>query len=870
MATEPGIDSLDRLFAAHQVSIVAARVAAALGAARGKTAEEEETPKSLVLDAVDYIDLTFRDEWGRAATGEEVSAVLRAVAMDIEIGTEPWPRNLWVDAISEAFEVGNDVVLAFPEEALDDLRDLWDDYIEALAYHGDDESKAAPGEGVPPLPDVALETFLDRADAALADVHEEAVWLSQSIRLAAQKKKLRIYDFDETLAVATGYISIVHSDGEKITIDSATFAYFRPVEGDKLDFGAFNDVHKPRKIKKNWNSFEEDSKDDDTEVVILTARPKGSASSVRKYLDSQGVKNVKVVALQSSDPYDKARWIDKAIEEGEYEDVRFTDDSTRNAAAVAEHGEKHKEKGLKFESIHSPHPHSDDEFLGAAADDSWHSDDPTTAVSEFKPSKPSDAGSSKSDAKDSKPSDWWSAQTPEFHKSYCREHESSKYCNASEGRVATKDPNAALKKSIEARLKKSKNRKVQEYAKSFVEKLDQAGPMAGMWVDQVEHDFDGLAKKPEGLLKGFTADDFDDLYSVLFGVDRPKKTKGNGKSAYRTAAWKPTGDGKHVGIFLPLPPGLAQQFPDLGAEDDSPPHVTLLYVGEVPKAKEELFTGILLSVLSKEPAPIRARLGEVDYFVHPHQNRQVFYSAVHFSRDLSVIRDRLRFALESAGFVVKHSFPLAFFPHVTLGYLEDAGAKRVWDGVTPTGSWDFSDVSVWGLSKPVDVALGTYVPEANGLTKMPVLTVVQRVASRHLKAVQADSDGSYMSVTALEALQEHARKLSEQLDNNTSLPDWVEAKITRANADLLDVYEFVEHGGLERERKQADKVPGGLADKRKPSDFDAKALAKGKKVEREHTDDPDMAQEIAMDHLTEDPAYYDKLEKIEKSARRRV
>ena len=63
---------------------------------------------------------------------------------------------------------------------------------------------------------------------------------------------------------------------------------------------------------------------------------------------------------------------------------------------------------------------------------------------------------------------------------------------------------------------------------------------------------------------------------------------------------------------------------------------------------------------------------------------------------------------------------------------------------------------------------------------------------------------------------------------------------------------------------QADKLPGGLADKKKPGDFDPKQLAKGTKVELEHTEDRAVAQEVAMDHLTEDTAYYDKLETIEK------
>ena len=64
-----------------------------------------------------------------------------------------------------------------------------------------------------------------------------------------------------------------------------------------------------------------------------------------------------------------------------------------------------------------------------------------------------------------------------------------------------------------------------------------------------------------------------------------------------------------------------------------------------------------------------------------------------------------------------------------------------------------------------------------------------------------------------------------------------------------------------------DRIPGGLADKKKPSDFDPKQLAKGIKVEMEHTDDPGMAREIAMDHLAEDDSYYDKLEVMERSLR---
>lgn len=61
-------------------------------------------------------------------------------------------------------------------------------------------------------------------------------------------------------------------------------------------------------------------------------------------------------------------------------------------------------------------------------------------------------------------------------------------------------------------------------------------------------------------------------------------------------------------------------------------------------------------------------------------------------------------------------------------------------------------------------------------------------------------------------------------------------------------------------------IPGGLAAGKKPSQFPAKSLAQGRGVEMEHTRSPEIATEIAMDHITEDPRYYGKLRKMEKES----
>jgi hypothetical protein len=58
-----------------------------------------------------------------------------------------------------------------------------------------------------------------------------------------------------------------------------------------------------------------------------------------------------------------------------------------------------------------------------------------------------------------------------------------------------------------------------------------------------------------------------------------------------------------------------------------------------------------------------------------------------------------------------------------------------------------------------------------------------------------------------------------------------------------------------------------LADRHKvDADTIRKAVEKGTKVESEHTDDKSVARQIAMDHVFEDPNYYDKLAKMEKDS----
>ena len=68
---------------------------------------------------------------------------------------------------------------------------------------------------------------------------------------------------------------------------------------------------------------------------------------------------------------------------------------------------------------------------------------------------------------------------------------------------------------------------------------------------------------------------------------------------------------------------------------------------------------------------------------------------------------------------------------------------------------------------------------------------------------------------------------------------------------------------FKKAKKWKDHIPGGRADEKTPDDFEKSQIEKGKGVEYEHTNNPDIAKEISMDHLEEYSEYYTALENME-------
>ena len=84
------------------------------------------------------------------------------------------------------------------------------------------------------------------------------------------------------------------------------------------------------------------------------------------------------------------------------------------------------------------------------------------------------------------------------------------------------------------------------------------------------------------------------------------------------------------------------------------------------------------------------------------------------------------------------------------------------------------------------------------------------------------------------------RELKEKLNRE---PTYEEVK-EQFYSNLFEEKKEPWHDVVMAGHKWKDKLPGGKADKKSPSDFDPEQLKKGIEVEMEHTTDPEKAKEM--------------------------
>ena len=164
----------------------------------------------------------------------------------------------------------------------------------------------------------------------------------------AGEKKLRIFDFDDTLVKTKSNIYITHKDGKKSTLTPGEYAIYEPKEGDQFDFSDFEKVKQPQEIKGVTRLLKNIVRVGGSEIVILTAR--SAYKPIKDYLSDIGLDKLYVVALADSDPQKKADWIEGRIKDG-VKDVFFIDDSHKNVSAVQSLSKKYPNISLKVRHV---------------------------------------------------------------------------------------------------------------------------------------------------------------------------------------------------------------------------------------------------------------------------------------------------------------------------------------------------------------------------------------------------------------------------------------------------------------------------------------------------------------------------------------
>lgn len=148
------------------------------------------------------------------------------------------------------------------------------------------------------------------------------------------------------------------------------------------------------------------------------------------------------------------------------------------------------------------------------------------------------------------------------------------------------------------------------------------------------------------------------------------------RSLYKTISWhqnqrdhKP---GESVGVFATVPTNLAKQFPNDGkeGEDSSPPHVTVLFVGDMQIQLEERLKETVESICEKTK-PFTVSIEKPRRFIND-KDQTVIHSPIKSNR-LHDFHDELKKQLLSNQVQVDNKFP-EYKPHVTIEYI-DKGKK---------------------------------------------------------------------------------------------------------------------------------------------------------------------------------------------------
>jgi len=169
-----------------------------------------------------------------------------------------------------------------------------------------------------------------------------------------EDKKLRVFDFDDTLVKTTSFIYVTHKDGKKEKLTPGEYAVYKEKPGDKFDYRDFQHVSNPQIIKGYVELLKRMvNSGGDRKVYILTAR--AAYRPVFEFIRDLGINGVEVIALGDSNPEKKADWIEQQIKLNNFDDIYFIDDSPKNVDAVKKRLRNYPNVKSKIQQVKNGH-----------------------------------------------------------------------------------------------------------------------------------------------------------------------------------------------------------------------------------------------------------------------------------------------------------------------------------------------------------------------------------------------------------------------------------------------------------------------------------------------------------------------------------
>jgi len=162
--------------------------------------------------------------------------------------------------------------------------------------------------------------------------------LNNARKLDQPVKKIRVFDFDDTLAKSKSMVIVNMPDGSNTQINATQFAQQASdleSQGAEFDFTEFSKVVKGKKGPLFSVAQKIADARGTEDVFILTARPQAAAGPIKAFMEANGIniplKNI--TGLGDGTAEAKAGWIMGKAADG-YNDFYFADDAIKNVKAV--------------------------------------------------------------------------------------------------------------------------------------------------------------------------------------------------------------------------------------------------------------------------------------------------------------------------------------------------------------------------------------------------------------------------------------------------------------------------------------------------------------------------------------------------------